>query len=107
MSESWQNLDIRILVKENNIKYADIAKHMGINRVYLSYLMRYKLSEKNRERILQAIQEMTDERVINVSVKCLCQDCAWWRENGACNNFGGVYMRPDEFCSQAVRRSNK
>ena len=107
MSGSWQNLDIRLLVKENNLKYADIAKHMGISKDWLSSLMRKELNKKNRERILRAIQEMTADRVITVSVKCLCQDCAWWRENGACNNFGGIYMRPDEFCSKAVRRSNK
>lgn len=53
-----RNLDIRVMVSESGLKYTDIAQVMGISRQYLSLLMRYDLTPKNRERILRAIEEL-------------------------------------------------
>ena len=53
-----RNLDIRILVSELNLKYIDIAKKMGISRVYLSNLMRHELATEKRKKILRAIEEL-------------------------------------------------
>jgi len=51
-----RNLDIRIMVSELGLRYIDIAKRMGISRVWLSNLMRYDLTPENRSKILEAIR---------------------------------------------------
>lgn len=56
-----RNLDIRVMVSESGLKYTEIAKHMGISRVWLSNLMRYDLTTDNREKILRAIRELKGE----------------------------------------------
>lgn len=56
-----RNLDIRVMVSESGLKYTEIAKHMGISRVWLSNLMRYELTTENREKILRAIRELKGE----------------------------------------------
>ena len=56
-----RNLDIRVMVSESGLLYQDIAKQMGISRVWLSNLMRYDLSPENREKILRAIRELRGE----------------------------------------------
>lgn len=53
-----RNLDIRIMVSESGLRYIDIAKQMGISRVWLSNLMRYDLTPENRNKILKAIREL-------------------------------------------------
>lgn len=55
-----RNLDIRVMVSESGLRYIDIAKQMGISRVWLSNLMRYDLTAENREKILKAIRELTE-----------------------------------------------
>lgn len=57
-----ENLDIRIMVSESGLKYTEIAKQMGISRVWLSKLMRYDLTTENRDKILTAISELKGER---------------------------------------------
>ena len=56
-----RNLDIRVMVSESGLKYTEIAKHMGISRVWLSNLMRYDLTPENRSKILRAIRELNKE----------------------------------------------
>lgn len=56
-----RNLDIRVMVSESGLRYTDIAKQMGISRVWLSNLMRYELTTENREKILRAIRELKGE----------------------------------------------
>lgn len=56
-----QNLDIRIMVSENKVRYQDIAKKMGISRQWLSELMRRNLSPEKRQQIKQAIMELRDD----------------------------------------------
>lgn len=50
-----ENIELRVRVSEAGLHYQDIAREMGVSRVWLSTLMRYKLSPQNYERILQAI----------------------------------------------------
>lgn len=58
-----RNLDIRVIVSESGFLYKDIAKQMGISRVWLSNLMRYDLTPENRERIMKAIGELRGENI--------------------------------------------
>lgn len=60
-----ENLDIRIMVAENHIRYKDIAERMGISPVWLSTQLRYELSLVTKERIIQAIEELKND-------KCCC-----------------------------------
>lgn len=53
-----RNLDIRVMVSESGLKYTDIAKKMGISRVWLSNIMRYDLTPENHDRIMKAIREL-------------------------------------------------
>ena len=55
-----RNLDIRILVEMNGLRYKEIARKMHISHEYLSRLMRRELSPENRERVLKAIRELTN-----------------------------------------------
>lgn len=57
-----RNLEIRVMVSESGLLYQDIAKKMGISRVWLSNLMRHDLSPENRNKILKAIRELKEER---------------------------------------------
>lgn len=57
-----ENLDIRIMVSESGLKYTEIARQMGISRVWLSRLMRYELNAENRDKILRAIEDLKGER---------------------------------------------
>lgn len=57
-----KNLDIRIMVSENHIRYKDIAKKLKISHTYLSTLMRYELTPVMRERIVRAIEELKDDK---------------------------------------------
>lgn len=53
------NLDIRMLVSENGLKYKDIAKELNISREWLSRLMRTELTIDNKVRIMGAIERLT------------------------------------------------
>ena len=56
-----ENLSIRIQVKESGITYREIAAEMGITHSYLSRLMRTELSAKNKLRMLDAINRLTEK----------------------------------------------
>lgn len=53
-----KNLDVRVMVSDAGVHYQDIAKQMGVSRVWLSHLMRYDLSPQNKERIVKAVREL-------------------------------------------------
>lgn len=53
-----KNLDIRMIVAENGLRYKDIAKVIGISPEWLSKLMRETLTIENRLRILGAIERL-------------------------------------------------
>lgn len=54
-----KNLDIRMLVSENGLKYKDIADELNLSREHLSRLMRDQLSIDNKVRIMGAIERLT------------------------------------------------
>lgn len=53
-----KNLDIRMLVSENKLKYRDIADELNLSREHLSRLMKNTLSIDNKVRILGAIERL-------------------------------------------------
>lgn len=53
-----KNLDIRITVAGEGLKYTKIAEVMGITPVYLSRIMAKELKPSMRTRILNAIDEL-------------------------------------------------
>ena len=59
---SMENMDIRLMVDEHNIKYKDIAKKLQISPQYLSTLMRYTLPPAMRQRIINAVEELRNDR---------------------------------------------
>lgn len=61
------NLDIRLLVLNNGLRYKDIAKQLGISREWLSKLLRKELSSDNKIRIMRAIGRLCEEKGGNVS----------------------------------------
>ncbi len=54
------NLDIRLLVSEKKLTFKAIAEEMGVGRTYLSRIMGKKLSVKNKLRIIEAINRLTE-----------------------------------------------
>lgn len=56
------NLDIRILVSDNGLKYKDIADEMNITPEWLSKLMRHALTADNKIRIYHAINALIDRQ---------------------------------------------
>lgn len=58
---SMENMDIRLMVDEHNIKYKDIAQRIGISATWLSIQMRYPLSPVMRERIIRAIESLRED----------------------------------------------
>ena len=57
-----KNLDIRVMISENHLRYKDIAEKIGISATWLSTQMRYPLSPVMRERIIKAIMELKNDR---------------------------------------------
>lgn len=56
------NQDIRQKVFIAEISYRDIAKRLGFRANYLSRIMRYPLSDRNRKRIEEAVDEIIKEK---------------------------------------------
>lgn len=57
-----ENEDVRLQVFTTEVTYRAIAAKMGVSHEYVCRLMSHPLSEKNRERILQAIEALKDEK---------------------------------------------
>ena len=53
-----KNLDIRMLVSENGLRYKDIADEMNITPEYLSRLLRKELTYENKIRVMRAIDQL-------------------------------------------------
>ena len=56
------NLDIRIMVSNNDLRYKDIADEMNITPEWLSRLMRHTLTTDNKIRIYHAINALIDRQ---------------------------------------------
>lgn len=53
-----KNLDVRMLVSDNGLKYRDIADEMNITPEWLSRLLRQELTTENKIRIMRAIDQL-------------------------------------------------
>lgn len=55
-----KNLDIRMTVSEEGLRYKEIANEMHISREWLSRLLRHDLSAENKLRIMRAISSLKE-----------------------------------------------
>lgn len=56
------NLDIRKAIKDNDFKYWQVANKLGITDGNFSRLLRIELQEIEKVRILNAINDLKEER---------------------------------------------
>lgn len=56
------NLDIRKAIESNNFKYWQVANKLGMTDGNFSRLLRVELDESNKNKILNAIKELKEER---------------------------------------------
>lgn len=61
------NIDIRKRVSESGLKYKDIAKQMGVSRVWLSTLMSRPLSSENKSKIMCAIKALIENDILDAT----------------------------------------
>lgn len=59
-----KNLDIRLRIEASGIRYVEIAERMGISRVWLSRLMARDLDSERRKQIIDALEELKQEKSI-------------------------------------------
>lgn len=57
-----ENLVIRLLIKNNGLKYQDVAKELFLNPSWFSQKLRKPLSEKESERVKAAILRLIEEK---------------------------------------------
>ena len=53
-----KNIDVRMMITENGLRYKDVAKEIGISREWLSKLLRFTLTPDNKIRIMEAIDRL-------------------------------------------------
>ena len=56
------NVEIRVAILEANIKYYEIANKLGIHKVSFSRKLRNELSKEEKNRVLQAIEELKNSK---------------------------------------------
>lgn len=56
------NLDIRKAIEESNFKYWQVANKLGITDGNFSRLLRVELEKTDKNKILNAIKELKEER---------------------------------------------
>ena len=56
------NLDIRKAIETNNFKYWKVANKLGITDGNFSRMLRVELKKENKDRVLNAINELKEER---------------------------------------------
>lgn len=56
------NLDIRKTIESNNFKYWQVANKLKMTDGNFSRLLRVELDESNKNKILNAIKELKEER---------------------------------------------
>ena len=57
------NQEIRIAIIKANLKYYEVADKLGILEHNFSRKLRYELSEKEKARVLQVIEELKQEKM--------------------------------------------
>lgn len=53
-----RNIDVRLIIGESGFRYQDVARQMKVTPTWLSHLLRYDLSQKDKARILAALKEL-------------------------------------------------
>lgn len=56
------NLDIRKAIETSNFKYWQVANKLGMTDGNFSRMLRIELTKENKERVLNAINELEEER---------------------------------------------
>ena len=56
------NLDIRKAIETNNFKYWQVANKLGMTDWNFSRMLRVELKKENKDRVLNAINELKEER---------------------------------------------
>lgn len=56
------NLDIRKAIETSNFKYWQVANKLGMTDGNFSRMLRIELAKENKERVLNAINELKEER---------------------------------------------
>ncbi len=56
------NLDIRKVIETNNFKYWQVANKLGMTDGNFSRMLRIELTKENKDRVLNAINELKEER---------------------------------------------
>lgn len=56
------NLDIRKAIETNNFKYWQVANKLGMTDGNFSRMLRVELKKENKVRVLNAINELKEER---------------------------------------------
>lgn len=57
-----QNFDIRKAIEKSNFKYWQVANKLGISDGNFSRLLRVELDSANKQKILEAIEKLREER---------------------------------------------
>ncbi len=60
------NQDIRNLLDKERIFYWEVAEKLGMKAPNFTVMMRTKLSEEKREKVLKAIKEIKLERIADL-----------------------------------------
>lgn len=58
------NVDIRILIKANDLKQYQVAEKMGITVEHLSRVLKGEITQKMRDKIMKAIEELVPTKNI-------------------------------------------
>lgn len=56
------NLEIRKTIETNNFKYWQVANKLGMTDGNFSRMLRIELTKENKDRVLNAINELKEER---------------------------------------------
>ncbi len=56
------NQDIRTAIEVNNFKYWQVANKLGMTDGNFSRMLRIELTKENKDRVLNAINELKEER---------------------------------------------
>lgn len=56
------NLEIRMEMLKNNIKHQELADYLHMRQNHLSRKLRYPLSQKEHDRVLEAIEVLKEQK---------------------------------------------
>ena len=56
------NLEVRIMIMEHNLKYYQVAEALGVSPYTFTIWLRKELSPERKTRVIDAIHKLIDER---------------------------------------------